>query len=39
MSSDQLFVFKATQDGLAEVQLGELAQKRSKDPMVKPSRP
>jgi putative membrane protein len=35
MSSDQLFVFKATQDGLAEVQLGELAQKRSKDPMVK----
>lgn len=35
MSSDQLFVFKATQDGLAEVQLGELAQRRSKDPMVK----
>jgi len=35
MSSDQLFVFKATQDGLAEVELGNLAQKRSKDPMVK----
>lgn len=35
MSSDQLFVVKATQDGLAEVELGNLAQKRSKDPAVK----
>jgi putative membrane protein len=35
MSSDQLFVFKATQDGMAEVELGTLAQKRAKDPMVK----
>ncbi len=35
MSAAQLFVFKATQDGMAEIELGNLAQKRAKDPMVK----
>ena len=35
VSAAQSFVTKATQDGLAEVQLGELAQKRSSDPKVK----
>ena len=35
LSSDEVFVFKATQDGLAEIELGKLAQKRSKDEKVK----
>jgi putative membrane protein len=35
VSAAQAFVTKATQDGLAEIQLGTLAQNRSKDPKVK----
>ena len=35
VSAAQSFVTKATQDGLTEIQLGELAQKRSSDPKVK----
>jgi putative membrane protein len=35
VSAAQAFVTKATQDGLAEVQLGKLAQTRSQDPKVK----
>ena len=35
VSAAQAFVTKATQDGLAEIQLGELVQKRSSDPKVK----
>jgi putative membrane protein len=34
-SADQKFVDKAAQGGLAEVQLGELAQQKSQDPKVK----
>jgi putative membrane protein len=35
VSAAQAFVTKATQAGLAEIQLGELAQKRSSNPKVK----
>jgi putative membrane protein len=35
VSAAQMFVTKATQDGLAEIQLGKLAQSRSNDPTVK----
>lgn len=35
VSAAQSFVTKATQDGMAEIQVGELAQKRSNDPKVK----
>lgn len=35
VSAAQAFVTKATQDGLAEIQLGKLAQTRSSDPKVK----
>ena len=35
VSAAQSFVTKATQDGMAEIQLGELVQTRSSDPKVK----
>jgi putative membrane protein len=35
VSAAQSFVTKATQDGLAEIRMGELAQQRSSDPKVK----
>jgi putative membrane protein len=35
VTAAQAFVTKATQDGLVEIQVGQLAQKRSNDPKVK----